>query len=715
MIVEPLKESFFARLSSYMQPSQVEKVKKAFNFATKAHEGQVRASGEPYISHPLAVANIIADLYLDHTTLMAAMLHDVIEDCGVSKETLSRRFGTTTASLVDGVSKLNKIEYRGSSSEERQAENFQKMILATANNNGIILIKLADRLHNMRTLSFMPRDKQCRIASETLEIYAPIAQRLGMNNMGVELENLGFKYLHPMRFQRLEAAFQKSKGNRNSLVLEIQAILESCIHKEGIKAQVKGREKYLYSIYKKMKDRKVSFKEMMDVFAFRVIVDTVDECYRTLGIIHGRYKPKMFLIKDYIALPKVNNYQSLHTTVMVPLDKKLMPMEIQIRTEDMDTTANQGLAAPNEGYKKGDKASVKIASHASEWAADLREMSKHSGDAMEFLEHVKNDIFPSGVYVFSPKNEIRELPLGATPIDFAYSVHTDIGNHCISCRINDRMAPLSEPLNSSDVVEICIDNQSKPSPAWLNFVVTSKARSAIRHYLKQYRTQDTIKLGKQMLSKVLIDADIKLDFAKVSDAEIAEKVGYNSMDGLLEQIGRGNTSVYAVAKLLVGDNQENLDKLASQTGLPITIDGSKTQAISYALCCFPLPGDPIYSHFTAARGMVIHRHDCKNIKRDFNRPAICMPASWSEHPDAEFHAEIRVRVKMFSSVMGALANRASASKAGVDKVDLEESGSNMEIGSIKLLLLVKDRVHLANVMRRIRILPYVLGVKRSKG
>ena len=699
------------RLTSYLEPEKINKVIEAFHFAENAHHGQTRLNGDPYVTHPLAVANILVDFHMDHYTLISAMLHDVIEDCGVSKQQISRKFGATVADLVDGVSKLNKMEFNGTSSEEHQAENFQKMTMAMSKDLRVILVKLADRLHNMRTLGIMPLEKKRRIARETLEIYTPIAQRLGINNLRIEFEELGFKNLYPLRYQRLEAALKSARGNRRDLVSEIQDILETRLQTENIDAAVYGREKHMYSIYRKMKYRKVSFKEMMDVFAFRVVVENADECYRTLGIIHSIYKPIMASFKDYIALPKVNGYQSLHTIVMGSHSDKVVPVEIQIRTREMDIIADRGIAA-HWHYKKGHNQPVSIPVRASEWVTDLLEMQRHSGNAMEFIEHVKSDLFPNEVYVFTPTGEIIELPTRATPIDFAYSVHTDIGNSCVGCRLNGRLASLSEPLESGQVVEISTDKRGKPNPAWLNFVVTAKARSAIRHFLKHRRSEDSIKLGRQLLDRILIDAGTSLNKVdSKATKRLLKEVNHSSLDEVLELIGLGNTPAFVVANILLGDDK--LSKLSLSTYMPLAIGSETNQAISYASCCRPIPGDPIFSHFTAGRGMVIHRHNCKNISHDRNKPEVCMPVSWAQEPKGEFHVQILVEVQMSRGVIGSLANRTAESDAGVDNISLIERGDN--IGVVRLLLLVKSRVHLANVMRRIRILTFVNAVKRTKG
>jgi guanosine-3',5'-bis(diphosphate) 3'-pyrophosphohydrolase len=475
-------EALSHRLSSYLEPSQINLVKRAYFYAEQAHDGQKRRSGEAYITHPLAVADILAGMHMDHQSLMAAMLHDVIEDTGIGKKAISGQFGESVANLVDGVSKLTQIEFE--SHAEKQAENFQKMALAMANDLRVILVKLADRLHNMRTLDAMPPEKKRRIAKETLEIYAPIAHRLGMNEVRLELEDRSFYCMYPLRATRLQAALKTARGNRKELVEQIQTSFEKRVAKENINAIVIGREKHLFSIYEKMRQKKKFFKEIMDVYAFRIVVDTVDTCYRVLGVVHNLYKPVAGEFKDYIAIPKANGYQSLHT-VLVGMHG--VPIEVQIRTKEMDEMANSGIAA-HFLYKSSSDEPIN-ASHnrARQWVQGLLEMQRNAGNSLEFIENVKIDLFPDEVYVFTPKGKIVELPTGATPVDFAYAVHTDVGNTCVACRINERMAPLSQPLLSGQKVAIITAQGAQPNPNWLNFAVSAKARSAIRHYLKNQR------------------------------------------------------------------------------------------------------------------------------------------------------------------------------------------------------------------------------------
>ncbi|MFT5576955.1 MAG: guanosine-3',5'-bis(diphosphate) 3'-pyrophosphohydrolase, partial [Bermanella sp.] len=485
-------------LADYLSPEQVNLVQRAYYYAEQAHEGQRRRSGEPYVTHPLAVAAILADMHMDHQSLMAAMLHDVIEDTAINKKTLGDQFGGTVAELVDGVSKLSRIEFQ--SRAEQQAENFQKMALAMARDIRVILVKLADRLHNMRTLGVLQPAKRRRIARETLEIYAPIAQRLGMHNIRLEFEDRGFSAMYPMRADRIRAAVKKMRGDRSEIVENIREAIESYLDEEGISTRVLGREKHLYSIYQKMRAKRKSFNEIVDLYAFRIVVDSVDSCYRVLGCVHSLYKPVPGQFKDYIAIPKANGYQSLHTGLF---GLHGVPIEIQIRTADMEEMANNGIAAHWLYKTDGEAQGGRSHARARQWVQGLLEMQQRAGNSLEFIENVKVDLFPDEIYVFTPRGEILELPAGATPVDFAYAVHSDIGNKCVACRINRRLAPLSEVLQSGQTVEIITAQGAQPNPGWLNYVVTAKARSTIRHFLKHQRRSEAMELGQRMLEKAL--------------------------------------------------------------------------------------------------------------------------------------------------------------------------------------------------------------------
>jgi guanosine-3',5'-bis(diphosphate) 3'-pyrophosphohydrolase len=532
-------DSLATRLSTYLEGEQVNLVRRAYYYAEQAHDGQFRRSGDAYVTHPLAVAGILSEMHMDPQSLVAAMLHDVIEDTGISKAAVKSQFGDAIAEMVDGVSKLNKITF--SSHAEMQAENFQKMALAMAKDIRVILVKLADRLHNMRTLDVLSPEKRRRVARETLDIYAPIANRLGMNSIRIEFEELGFDALYPMRARRINAAVKSIRGNRKEIVKQIQTALEACLLREGMPGRIFGREKHLYSIYEKMRSKRKSFSEIMDVYAFRIVVDKVDTCYRVLGAVHNLYKPVPGRFKDYIASPKANGYQSLHPTLF---GMHGVPIEIQIRTEEMEAMANNGIAA-HWLYKSHDNSPSNAHVRARQWVNGLLEMQQNAGNSMEFIENVKIDLFPDEIYVFTPKGTIMELPAGSTAVDFAYAVHTDVGNSCVACRISRRLAPLSEPLESGQTVEIITAPGTQPNPAWLSFVVSGKARSNIRHFLKNQRHSESVSLGRRLLNKVLGSFGTQLE--KISPAQIkAALLQTNSaeLDNVLEDIGLGNRMAF---------------------------------------------------------------------------------------------------------------------------------------------------------------------------
>jgi guanosine-3',5'-bis(diphosphate) 3'-pyrophosphohydrolase len=699
-------EALSHRLSSYLEPSQINLVKRAYFYAEQAHDGQKRRSGEAYITHPLAVADILANMHMDHQSLMAAMLHDVIEDTGIGKKAIAGQFGDSVANLVDGVSKLTQIEFE--SHAEKQAENFQKMALAMANDLRVILVKLADRLHNMRTLGAMPPDKKRRIAKETLEIYAPIAHRLGMNEVRLELEDRAFYCMYPLRATRLQAALKTARGNRKELVEQIQTSFEKRLQKDNINAVVIGREKHLYSIYEKMRQKKKFFKEIMDVYAFRIVVDSVDTCYRVLGVVHNLYKPVAGEFKDYIAIPKANGYQSLHT-VLVGMHG--VPIEVQIRTKEMDEMANSGIAA-HFLYKSNSGEPVNAShSRARQWVQGLLEMQKNAGNSLEFIENVKIDLFPDEVYVFTPKGKIVELPTGATPVDFAYAVHTDVGNTCVACRINERMAPLSQPLLSGQKVAIITAQGAQPNPNWLNFAVSAKARSAIRHYLKHQRHHQSVALGKRMLNRAL--NEIQLDLDRLTE-EQQHKVLYgtqvDSMEKLYEEIGLGNKVVYSVIKLLQPDAEVKVRTGAMSSA--ITIDSAEGMMISFARCCRPIPGDPIIGHISSGKGLVIHQDACRNIAEIRNYPDKISQVNWAASVSGEFLVDVRVEVESDRGIIATLATRITEQGASIEHINVQERDAHNSV--IHLCIGVHNRIHLANIMRRIRNLSFVIRVNRSK-
>lgn len=699
-------EALSHRLSSYLDTSQINLVKRAYFYAEQAHDGQKRRSGEAYITHPLAVADILAHMHMDHQSLMAAMLHDVIEDTGISKKAIARQFGESVADLVDGVSKLTQIEFE--SHAEKQAENFQKMALAMANDLRVILVKLADRLHNMRTLGAMPADKKRRIAKETLEIYAPIAHRLGMNDMRLEFEDRGFYAMYPLRATRLQAALKTARGNRKELVEQIQTSIEKRLIREKILAEVIGREKHLFSIYEKMRQKKKYFKEIMDVYAFRIIVDSVDTCYRVLGVIHNLYKPVAGEFKDYIAIPKANGYQSLHT-VLVGMHG--VPIEVQIRTREMDEMANNGIAA-HFLYKSNSDESINSShSRARQWVQGLLEMQRRAGDSLEFIENVKIDLFPDEVYVFTPKGKIVELPHGATAVDFAYAVHTDIGNACVACRINGRLAPLSQPLQSGQKVTIITAPGAQPNPNWLNFTVSGKARSGIRHFLKNQRHHQSVALGRRMLSRALTDMHMDLDnLSEAQLSQLLQAAQVDSLDTLLEEIGLGNRVAFAVAKLLQPDAE--VKSRGPSIYSPLTIDSSEGMLITFARCCRPIPGDPIIGHVSSGKGLVIHQDTCRNIVEIRSNPEKISHVNWAPTVSGEFLVDVRVEVESERGIIATLATRVTEQGGSIEHINVQERDAHNSV--INLCIGVHNRVHLANIMRRIRNMSFVIRISRSK-
>ncbi|MBR9804932.1 RelA/SpoT family protein, partial [bacterium] len=579
------------KLSGYLDQDQINLVHRAYLYAEQAHDGQMRRSGEPYITHPLAVANILADMHMDHQSLAAAMLHDVIEDTGISKTTLDEQFGSTVAELVDGVSKLTMFEFE--SQAVKQAENFQKMAMAMARDLRVILVKLADRLHNMRTLDVLQPKKRRRIAKETLEIYAPIANRLGMNDVRVEFEDLGFAALYPMRSRRIHAAIKAARGHRKELIDQVKLQIHEQLKQDNIQGRVVGRQKHLYSIYQKMRSKNRSFNEIMDVFAFRIIVNSVDDCYRALGSMHNLYKPRPGNFKDYIAIPKTNGYQSLHTVLF---GMHGVPIEIQIRTEEMEQMANNGIAA-HWLYKEHQGQSV-VGGHARarQWVQGLLELQQRAGNSLEFIENVKIDLFPDEVYVFTPKGKILELPLGATAIDFAYAVHTDIGNSCVGCRIDRRLAALSAPLQSGQTVEIITAPTAKPNPSWLDIVATSRARSNIRHYLKHQKRSESITLGERLLGKALSNLGKDLEnIAEDRKDAVVKNTGVDNFSVLLEEIGLGNRIAYLTARRLLDAEKANDEPLLTEhdSQKPLGIKCTECIMLGFAKCCHPVPGDII--------------------------------------------------------------------------------------------------------------------------
>jgi RelA/SpoT family (p)ppGpp synthetase len=691
-----------SKLENYLPPDQVERIQQAYEFGATAHKGQKRLSGEPFISHPIAAANILADLHVDAETIIAAILHDVIEDTPTAKEQIAEQFGREVAELVDGVTKLDLIKFK--SREEAQAESFRKMLLAMVRDIRVILVKLADRTHNMRTLEAMPLPKRRLVARETLEIYAPIADRLGLYSIKVELEELGFKALYPQRYRVIEKELKRARGNQKQFVGKIADALRASLGKAGIQAQVEGREKHLFSVYRKMRKKGVPLNEIVDVYGFRIVVDTVDTVYRALGVVHGLYKPMPGRFKDYVAIPRINGYQSLHTTLFGPNG---VPLEVQIRTVDMHRVAETGIAA-HWKYKTGEKLGDAQQDRAREWLNQLMQM-QDAGNSEEFLESVKVDLFPDKVYVFTPKGEILRLPRGATAVDFAYAVHTDVGNRCVAAKVERRLVPLRTALRNGQTVEIITAKGATPNPAWMGFVASAKARAAIRHYLKNLKRSEAIDLGKRMLNQAL--GEFSLTFKKVPDTLLEPtltELGMKTPEDLFEKIGLGERLAPLIARRLLP-----AEETAPQSGAlaPLVIAGTEGLVVSYARCCFPIPNDPIMAYLSSGRGVVIHRETCGNLAGFRKQPEKWLSVSWQKNLDRLFSSEIRVEVANKMGVLAAVAASIAGTETNIDHVSLVER--DVDTSTLIFELQVRSRKHLARVMRTIRAMPDVLKVHRT--
>lgn len=695
--------AFEQLIADYLPLDQAQQVRRAYYYSEQAHYGQTRRSGEPYVSHPLAVASILARMHMDSQSLMAALLHDVIEDTGVNKEDIRAQFGEEVAELVDGVSKLTHVEF--DSVELRQAENFQKMTLAMAKDIRVILVKLADRLHNMRTLGVLNREKVKRIAGETLDIYAPIAMRLGMNEVRMEFEDLGLKALYPMRARRLEAARKAASGNRKQLVDQIKDQLTQTLAREGLAATVIGREKHLFSIYSKMKAKRKSFSEVMDIFAFRLIVDSVDDCYRALGMVHSLYKPVPGEFKDYIAIPKANGYQSLHTVLK---GMHGVPIEIQIRTHEMEDMANNGIAA--HWLYKTEEAGVSIShTRAREWVQGLLEMQQRAGDSLEFIENVKIDLFPDEVYVFTPRGDILELPKGACAIDFAYAVHSDIGDRCVAARVSNQLVPLSEPLESGATVEIVTSPSGRPSPSWLNWVVTARARTHIRHFLKDQRREDSLALGRNLLDRALMAHDTRLsaiDQDMMSSALAA--LGKADIETLLVDVALGNTLPHIAVAHMISQQEGSI---LHGEGATLGIRGTEGVGVTYAKCCCPLPGDAIQGYLGQEKGLMVHRDNCRNLIELRDQPDRLISLHWDDAIDRTYPIGLRVQVENRRGMIAVLATRLSSMGLNIERIATQNK--DVQVTFVDLELQVSSRTHLARVMKRLRTIEGVLKVSRS--
>ncbi len=697
-------ELLFSETSQYLKSEDIVQLRNAYTFGQGAHSGQFRKSGEPYISHPLAVARILSTLHLDAPTLTAALLHDVVEDTDISKAEISERFGEPVAELVDGVSKLTKIESQ--TQEEAQAENFRKMLLAMARDVRVILIKLADRLHNMRTLDVMNQAKQRRIARETLEIYAPIAHRLGLNNIYQELQELGFRYCYPTRYKVLVKATKAARGNRREVVGKILEAIGLKLKEAGLNAEVTGREKHLYSIYTKMLDKHLSFSEVLDIYGFRVIVKDIPSCYVALGMLHSLYKPIPGKFKDYIAIPKNNGYQSLHNTLLGPFG---LPIEIQIRTAEMHRVAENGVAS-HWLYKSSDSDFNELHSKTSQWIQSLVEALSDSTDSLEFLEHLKIDLFPGEVYVFTPQGKILALPRGSTAVDFAYAVHSDVGNCCVAAKINGENAPLRTQLKNGDRVEIVTAPYAKPNPAWLSYVATGRARSHIRYFLKNIQYDESVKLGERMLNQALLSFNINPDLiTEVEWEKLVRDSGVKSKNELLAEMALGKQLPAVVAKRLTIPLESTVNE---QTAGPITILGTEGLTVQFAKCCRPIPEDVIVGLIKKDYGLIIHTHDCAIIAHSQKNSENYLDVAWGKDISRTFEVSIKVTALNKQGVLARVAAEIAKAESNIDDIAMENDGDYMQM---RFILQVNNRQHLAQIMRGLRLIKDVAKISRIKG
>ena len=700
-LFEPLKELS----STYLSKVQIDLLKQAYVVARDAHDGQMRSSGDPYITHPVAVAINLAQMNLDHETLMAALLHDVIEDTEVTKDELAEIFGHTVAELVEGVSKLDKLQFNNK--EEMQAENFRKMVLAMVQDIRVILIKLADRTHNMRTLGSLRPDKRRRIARETLEIYAPIANRLGIHNIKNELEQLGFEALYPMRSRALKSAVKSARGNRKTIVDNIEKEIAARLAESGIDAQVIGREKHLYSIYKKMLNKELMFNEVMDIYAFRVIVnEKIDNCYRALGAMHNLFKPIESRFKDYIAIPKTNGYQSLHTSLIGPHG---IPVEIQIRTQDMDQMADKGVAAHWLYKQDGDNTGTTAQMKARRWMQSLIELQQSAGSSFEFIENVKSELFPEEIYVFTPDGRIIELPMGATAIDFAYAVHTDIGNSCVGVKVDRKPYPMSQALDSGQTIEVITATAARPNATWLNFVVTAKARLQIRTYLRSCEKDESYALGIRLLSHALGKTKLD-DIAQEKIDEVVQKSGNKSFSDLLTNIGLGNAMSIGIARQLTDGFIEDTDMVSSGAKSKMPIKGTEGMLVNYGKCCRPIPGDAILAYLSPGKGLMVHQQGCRNIKG--HDQGSLFPVKWDNDIDKEFIAKLRVEIINHQGALALLTHVIARCDSNVHSLNSGEKEAGLYIIDMEITCL--NRIHLADIIRKIKVMIDVQRVIRNK-
>ena len=703
-------DSLRSIISTYLKPADLVKVEAAYEMARLAHEGQTRKSGEPYITHPLAVATLLAQWHLDAQALIAAILHDVVEDTPTTKDQIAEQFGQAVADLVDGVSKLDKLQF--ATLEEAQAENFRKMLLAMARDVRVILIKLADRLHNMRTLDAVHQAKQERVARETLEIYSPIANRLGLNAVYYEFEDLGFKVLHPHRFQVLDRAVKAARGNRREVVGKIAEGIKRRLAEFNIKAAVSGREKHLSSIYKKMQEKHISFSEVLDIYGFRIVVDDMPACYVALGALHTLYKPFPGKFKDYIAIPKNNGYQSLHTTLFGPFGT---PVELQIRTANMHKIAEAGVAS-HWLYKTMDAEVSDMQQKTHQWLQSLLEIQSGTGDALEFLEHIKVDLFPDAVYVFSPKGKIIPLPRSATSVDFAYAIHSDVGNRAVGAKVNDEAVPLSQPLKNGDRVEIVTSKSGRPNPSWLNYAATGRARAQIRHYLKTTQRSESVGLGELLL----IQAVSTLNFdpnqiGKTHWKRLLKGDSANSKEAVLEEIGLGKRLAIVAARKLF--NIAELEQPEHRPKDAIVIRGTENMAVQFAQCCHPIPGDPIIAQMKGGQGLVIHTHDCPSIRSAGSfklDPEKWVDVTWDPSISKYFKVDIHLTVSDARGVLAKLAAEIAGTDSNIVHIRMDDAQGDQKFSTLQFTIEVSNRQHLARVVRQMRQLPEVIRISRVK-
>jgi GTP pyrophosphokinase len=700
----PQHSSLNVSALDYLQAADIAAYRRAYQYAAEAHEGQFRKDGKPYITHPLAVSRILAEWQLDAQTLISALLHDVVEDTGITSAEIAEEFGKPVAMLVDGVTKLDKIRFE--TKVEAQAENFRKMLLAMARDVRVILIKLADRLHNMRTLDAMSADKRGRIAQETLDIYAPIANRLGLNHLYQELEDLAFEHIHPARYKVLEKTIKAARGNRREVVEKIREAIDAKLASNQVPAHIHGREKHLYSIYRKMQEKHLAFSEVFDIYGFRVLVEDARSCYVALGALHALYKPIPGKFKDYIAIPKPNGYQSLHTTLFGPFGA---PVEVQIRTQEMHRVAEAGVAS-HWLYKAGEASVSELQIQTNQWLQSLLDIQADSRDSVEFLEHIKVDLFPDEVYVFTPKGRIVALARGATAVDFAYSVHTDVGNHCVGAKINGEFMPLSTPLKNGDRVEVLTSESARPNPAWAHFAITGKARAHIRSALKNAHRHESVQLGERLLDQALRALGGELDNLIAAQWDSLQKdIGRNREDTLAD-IGLGKRLAFVIARQLLAKDG---DIPAGKAAGPMPIRGTEGVVVRLGKCCRPIPGDPIIGQIKKDQGLIIHTHDCPQVRHYREDPDKWVDVTWAAQLDKQFEVGIRIIVANQRGVLAKVAAAIASEGSDIDNVRMEEEAGDYT--SLYFSVGVQNRLHLARLMRALRGLHEVIRIMRMKG